>query len=276
MRSRRPAGERGPLAAAACALRARRADEHGCAYDRGVELKEGLAQYVQHRALAGVGDEAAAARVPLPADGFEAEDLRGRGYATGEAWALLLDRFAPGWREALESGPTRPLDELLAEALEGVEPAGLDEATRERLNAAARTDAQDVRAARAEALRAFEQAPGWSLEVHSAAPLFPQGFDPMNVRPVGEGRVLHTRWVLLGNQRGQVEVLDRTALTEPVGEHPLYNGVRVLRVSGLADEPRARREGDTLHVEGPGITLSLRGAEETRDGAKGLLMVRVP
>ncbi len=46
---------------------------------------------------------------------------------------------------------------------------------------------------------AFLGRPGWKLEIASAQPLWPQGFDPLNVTLVARGEILHRRWVKLGN-----------------------------------------------------------------------------
>jgi hypothetical protein len=60
------------------------------AYERGTELNEGLASYVEMRAAGRRG-------VELPAAEFAPAEVRKRAYATGLALALLLDRFTPGW-----------------------------------------------------------------------------------------------------------------------------------------------------------------------------------
>ncbi len=60
-------------------------------YERQTELIEGLATYVEQTAL-GRRDA-----VSIPDDGFAADDIRRRCYATGHAIAALLDRFLPGW-----------------------------------------------------------------------------------------------------------------------------------------------------------------------------------
>ncbi|MGH9670409.1 MAG: hypothetical protein ACRD3A_09885 [Terriglobales bacterium] len=67
------------------------------AYERGTELNEGLAQYVEYKSI---GKPAA-----LQRDDFPLELIRQRGYATGQAFALLLDRFAPDWKTKIGHTP---------------------------------------------------------------------------------------------------------------------------------------------------------------------------
>lgn len=83
------------------------------AYERGTELNEGLAAFVENLAL---GDPDGP---DLPAGEHAAEDIRNRAYAIGAAQAALLDRLDPGWRKALEEGQGANLDEMLARALAG-------------------------------------------------------------------------------------------------------------------------------------------------------------
>src|SRR4051812_24970939 len=76
------------------------------AYERGIELNEGLAQYVEYRSIA---------KVPaLKIADFPNELIRQRDYASGQAWALLLDRYEPGWEASADNGA---LDEKLREYL---------------------------------------------------------------------------------------------------------------------------------------------------------------
>ena len=113
--TRDPAG----WAAAALAARARRSSlmpEGAVAYERAIELVEGLAQYVEATALD--------ARVnPLSsADDVAVEEVRRYFYATGHATALILDGLYPGWKHDLEGERVGSLDELLRCIVVGVPP----------------------------------------------------------------------------------------------------------------------------------------------------------
>ncbi len=96
-------------------------------------------------------------------------------------------------------------------------------------------------------------------------PLWPNGFDPLNVRLVGPGEVLHGRWVKLANKAGQIEVFDRRSLTLAVGPHPLFQGVRRLTVTGLP-EPSASESKGAVRLSAPGISLQMKGARIDTSG----------
>jgi len=258
--------EKTRLARRACEHRAARTDASALAYERGLELREGLAQYVETRAL-GAPPEA------LPAEGYAAEAPRERCYLVGQAWALLLDELAEdgrgGWRARLNA-ETAPLDVLLRAELErspAAEHAAPDEEARALAAVAerARADAADVQADRAAARAAFLARDGWTLTVESERPLFPNNFDPLNVRVVAPGEVLHTRWIVLGNDAGSIEVLDRHALSEASGDHPLFQGVRRVVVTGLPAEPKPQDADGALRLEGDGVTLRFTGATAAAD-----------
>ncbi|HWW77418.1 MAG TPA: hypothetical protein VNZ44_18595, partial [Pyrinomonadaceae bacterium] len=254
------------------------------AYERGTELNEGLASYVE----ASAADRTTRAGLPaahagLPADDFPATEVRQRAYATGRALALLLDRFDAAWKQKLEGGDKRPLDELLAASLPSnvtASPSSHAAASRRParcevapavLRAAAERARRDVAglASKREVMRRdFLARPGWKLEVVAAqnSPLFPQGFDPLNVERVGPGEVLHTRYLKLGGDAGTIELVGRASLTEGAGAHPLFNGVRRLTVTGLAAEPAVRESAGTTTVTADNLKAELKGAEVTRSG----------
>ena len=76
-------------------------------YERGTELLEGLASYVEAMS---VGQTS----VDLPREGYAANEVRGRCYEIGHALAVLLDAFAPMWKTAFEADDTQALDLYLA------------------------------------------------------------------------------------------------------------------------------------------------------------------
>ena len=68
----------------------------------------------------------------------------------------------------------------------------------------------------------FRDQPGWTLVVIAAdgEPLWPQGFDPLNVLRTDTNEVLHKRWLKVGNDAGTIEILDRASLTPGRGHTP--------------------------------------------------------
>ena len=231
-------------------------------YERGTELNEGLAAYVEARA-------AGKTKSGLSAGEFPAEDVRRRSYLSGRALALLLDRFAPRWKQQLEAGDKRPLDELLAAALPQARGrCVLTPGARARARERARGEVSQLLARRDAAKRDFRARAGWTLVLvaRDGSPLWPQGFDPLNVQRVGGAEVLHTRFLKLGNDAGSIEVLGRASLTEGAGQHPLFNGVRRLTVAGLAAEPSVEESAGGVKLSAENLKAEFRGAAVTRDG----------
>jgi hypothetical protein len=237
------------------------------AYERGTELNEGLAQYIQLRA----GDKTT---VEIPAGEFKAAEVRHRIYTIGPAIAFLLDRLRPGWQAKLEANDRQLLEDLLGEG-EKDGQCSFTPAEIERFEQAAREDTAAIRAGRTERRKAFDARPGWLLVVRAAEgqPLWPKGFDPLNVELV-DGGLLHTRFLRLGNDAGQVEAIDSEgtdleALTEGIGPHPLFNGARRVGIAGLP-KPEIKTEGGKVEILAPGLTarfanarVEVRGMEAT-------------
>ena len=239
-------------------------DSASAAYERGTELNEGLATYVEGRVTG-------RATVNLPAGEFGPAEVRRRAYATGLALAFLLDRFSPEWRASFEANDQQTLDAALTRALGSGETCAFDDADRVAAERQASADVEALAADRASRVATFEGRPGWRVVVEADGQLlWPQGFDPLNVERVGPARVLHARFLRLGNAAGQLEALDTgvadiEVLTEGQGPHPLFNGVERVVLSGLP-EPEVREAGGTVSVRGPGFTAEFRGARLTRSG----------
>ncbi len=247
------------------ALRARQDRYAGMApefptYERGTELLEGLASYVEAMS---VGQT----RVDLPREGYAANEVRGRCYEIGHALAVLLDAFAPMWKTAFEADDTQALDVYLLEVLEksGGQCGEFTESEIAHFEAVARVDVQDLLAQRSEQRRAFDSQVGMRLSVIASdtEPLWVSGTDPSNLRIV-EGGVLHTRFVHIHHERGQVEMLtdrmdDVRALTVAVGPHPLMDGVLRLTIAGL-DALDVVPDGGTVNISGSGLTAQFTNA----------------
>jgi hypothetical protein len=237
-------------------------------YERGNELREGLAEYVEQRSVG-------FPRSALPEDDAPIEGIRQRGYVTGLAMGMILDRVLPAWRDRLERSDSTWLDALLDSALAAVPGEVCTIAPRERaaFERQAAADVAALAAARERARRDFMEQPGWRIVIVAAAPLWPQGFDPLNVRLLDSATVLHSRFMRAGNERGTVEVLGRQAVTRAAGEHPLFNGVREVVIAGLTDEPRVLESQGILGFEAPGVRGEFRGAIVERSA--GVITIRL-
>jgi len=246
-------------------------------YERRTELNEGLATYVE---LVAVGRETAV----LPTGGFDAAQVRRRAYATGAAFALLLDRFRPDWRESFEADDRQNLDAALQAAL-GADQGNLSgqcNFSDAEVAEAERVAAEDVATLllrQAEQRAAFDSRPGWRVVVRAAdgQPLWPLGFDPLNVESV-KGGLLHTRFLRLGNDAGELQAIDEAGvdievLTEGIGRHPLFNGVRSATIAGLM-KPEIRTEDRHVTIRAPGLTAQFQNARVQVSSTEVLVLLR--
>ncbi|MEJ2679575.1 MAG: hypothetical protein P8174_10940 [Gemmatimonadota bacterium] len=244
------------------------------AYERGTELMEGLAQWIQHRATGTLTGAA-----PLPDTGYAPADVRLRAYATSLAIARLLDALVPGWQDGVDNGRTASLDQALAAGLHqrfpDVKPAdwrgGLPAALR---RATAQTTALVAR--RDSIRRAFMTRPGWRIEVLAAEghPLRLRGMDPMNITRLAGNELLHTRWLRLGTPHDTLEVLDGSALTDGAGTHPLADGIRSATATGL-EQPTIDRTDQVVTVTAPGFKGSFTGAHVNMDRQAQVVRIRL-
>ncbi|HUF13523.1 MAG TPA: hypothetical protein VMN78_10515 [Longimicrobiales bacterium] len=244
------------------------------AFERGTERQEGLARYLERRA-AGIQT------VPdLAPSGYAPEDVRGRAYVTGEALALMLDRYARGWKDALENSANEvpPLDSLLWSALLERPETSCGFSAAERADVLERAaDAVDVTLVRREsALRSFESRPGWRLRVMTESrPLWPQSFDPMRVMRVGSARLVHERMLRAGSDAGYIDVYDRPALTMGYLEDPLGSGIREVLVTGLAERPVVTIQQDGgVRIAAPGVEAAFAVARVTEHAQELVVRVR--
>jgi hypothetical protein len=233
------------------------------AYERGTELNEGLAAYIQLLALGRT-------TVDIPRQGFAPGDVRLRSYTIGPAIAFLLDRIRPRWQYSLEAHDRQKLDEVLAGSLVGAakSPNGgcaLPAAEVAAITEQAQRHAADVVTSRTARRKAFDARTGWRVIILAAEgkPLWPQGFDPLNIERVSDG-LLHTRFIALGNETCKATAIDEDgvdieAFTEGFGPHPLFNGIRRAVIAGLG-KPVVTPNGDRVTIVTSGLQLEcLRG-----------------
>lgn len=226
-------------------------------WERGVEFIEGTARYVE--------SVAAGEKIPLiPEDGYAADKPRYRAYSIGYAWAVWLDRLVPDWKRNLKEVDPPWLDVLLTTGWK--EHAGLAEFSNVELDAYSEIATRAV----GEIVKAKEQMrsellarAGWKLIIECPAgrPLWPSGFDPMNVKTLNNGEVLHTRWLTLKNETGEFEVNGTQALTEPAGEHPLFTGVSRVTVTGIGEKPELQQMGETVSFDSGTISFKFAHAK---------------
>ncbi len=255
--------ERDCWARGALAARKQRYDDMApefSAYERGTELNEGLATYVQHRA-------SASNNVELDATDYPPQDIRQRAYASGAAIAFLLDHAQPEWRASLNSNDKQQLDDMLKAAIGTGRACLLDADQQSAITRQAGHDVATLVQSRNARADAFNAMPGWRLRVIAAAdePLWPQGFDPLNVERLDVARILHSRFVKLGNDAGSLEVLGKPAITWTAGSHPLFQGISRAEIAGLT-KPSLQVKGKHITLNGDGISINASNAKVHWEG----------
>lgn len=241
-------------------------------YERMTELHEGLAQYVQTRAQQQAPIEL------LPDTGFGTDAIRDRGYRSGLAMGVILDRLEPGWRSSLDRADAgMGLDSLLSTAVRAHAAGHCGFSTAQRADAAARarTDSamREARLVRQE--RAALAAPGWTVRIESGdAPLALASFDPLNVTRLSATRVLHSRMLELTHGADSVQVLQHEALTDAAGDHPLFSGIRTLTVPGIDSGLVVRHVANAIELRAAG--LMGRFVDARADTTGSVITVHLP
>ncbi|WP_054949771.1 hypothetical protein [Numidum massiliense] len=254
----------------AMALRAHRFErlpQGSVQFERGTELLEGLAQYVELRALGQT-------TVPIPVAEFAPEAVRSRCYTIGTALAFLLDRHRPQWKDTLNTERFRSLDQLLR-----------DTCTSYSGDAAIFTEAEDTHADRqaandiavwhrrcSEARRQFATQSGWqcTVEIVSASstggvePLRVTSFDPQNVQKLSSKEIRHNRHLRLVNGACELDMIDGQALTVSAGDHPLFDGILQVTFSGLTEKPILESKDGLLTFRADGLTGKICETDHVR------------
>ena len=179
--------------------------------------------------------------------------------------ALLLDRVDPRWRGRLELDDAFYLDDMLdAAVLHGdctIPQTVVDE---DSVRASAVVSIDSLHRRMAELRAAFDNQLGWTLTVLAdRTPLLPTQFDPLNVDLLGDGEVLHRRFLRLENDVSRLELFDRPSITRGVAEHPLFAGVVEVTVAGIDSRPNLSREDGAVSLRARGVEGRFPDAEVT-------------
>lgn len=248
--------------------------------ERRAERTEGLAAYVEARSVqlafrkspsAAVEDIGEQLAVPMRTFGGSPDErlIRTRGYGTGAAIALLLDRLAGDWKRRV---PAEPLDALLAEAAGTPDPQTATEAHRRYgYDALLRDSPSPWGSLEVMSEPAFDRLRpyrlvldlpagariGWSTAgssfggMHRPAPgvlLMPM-VKSLAVNHAGVSMQVEQRPVKLAGSEFKVM---RTVITVLLDEAPGLDGRRV--------EPGMDTSRSDLRLVGPGVTLTIAGA----------------
>jgi hypothetical protein len=191
------------------------ADEHG------LEQNEGLAEYTGVR----VGNPTAElqskmAQHDLSAHVGDATFVRSFAYATGPAYGLLLDRYAPGWHARLRAGDG--FDAMLGRALHVAAPGSGEQLAAER---AAKYDGATLHAVEVDRDAKRQQLLALNRAKFVSGPVLTLKFrkmnvqfDPRNLQPLGDaGTVYPTirvsdEWGVIEGKNGVLMKPDWSAL----------------------------------------------------------------
>ena len=215
------------------------------AQERTLELNEGLAEYTGIAAARKTrAEQVESALQNLGEHVADPSFTRSFAYATGPALGLLLDQYAPNWRQTLSGGP--PLHEPLQRAVNVPAPGDFQAAV---AAAAARYDGATLRSAELEREQRRQRvlAANRAKFVEGAVLVIPTyqmsiQFNPSNVQPLDE----------LGTVYETLRVSDLWGVLEVSGGALLGPNWRAVTV--VAPKPNAI-QGGTLKGEGWKLTL---------------------
>ncbi|MFN3267051.1 MAG: hypothetical protein ACK41E_09455 [Deinococcales bacterium] len=199
--------------------------------EREWERYEGSALFVEARARG--------QRLELPLEDFPADALRQRAYLTGRAWLELLVRFAP---QSLPQLQNEYIDVLLKQSAKSAQERPITFGVLELERGRAQLEIEALKLERDRLRREFFESSSFLVEIRSQTALNPQGFDPMNLKVLENGELLHQRFLRLGDKRGSFEVLGVPTLTfgEP---HPMQIKTTYIK---LPSAPGASRMGKVV------------------------------
>ena len=229
------------------------------AQEHGLEQNEGLAEYTGVR----LGNPTAELRTTmalrdLAKHASDATIVRSFAYATGPAYGLLLDRYAPGWRAQLKTGDG--LNAMLGRALD-VKPANNGEELAERAakyDGAALHAAEVQRDAKRQQLlaldrRKFVDGPVLTLRFRHMN----VQFNPQTLQPLGSAGTVYPTirvtddWGVIEGTKGALMKPDWSALVVPApasttGERIAGDGFTLELKPGWKIVPDARPGDYTL------------------------------
>jgi hypothetical protein len=230
--------------------------ESSAAYERGIELMEGTAHYLQYKMLG------APSKDIIPTQEFGADAVRARAYASGRAQCVLLDRLFPQWKEMVERGDAKCLDELLSFAVDlrpNISTKRFSNGVMESARANAAADVAALMARRSAARDGFAAIPGGAVLIDaSASPLMPRGFDPMNLVVLGGGDILHTRFLSLSGADASIDIWNHQSLTSGAADNPMFGGLMQVVIRGLGQIEASEKDGQVI-LSAEGFTATVTG-----------------
>ena len=240
-----------------------RIGDEAAGYDRSVEAIEGTAFYVERSSIGTLYSP------DNLREGFKASEVRRRCYSTGSALAAILDKLKIEWKNNISSGEL-PLDTILSKAIEesDTRAASFEKSLLKGFKEKGQQLTQAYLSSLKEIASKFYGAAGYRLEVvvKAGGPLWPKGFDPMNVLALDDKNLLHQRFVKLGNENAEIMVMNKTSLSHGAGEHILFTGVDKLIITGLKENPVVENTEGKVTVKADGIEMEFQKAKTETAG----------
>jgi hypothetical protein len=227
------------------------------AYERGIELVEGTAQYIQTRA-SGSGIEKYMTKEMMQPD-----RVRARGYINGAMICLLLDRLHPAWKEEIKIKDANFPDVILKNTLsKSSGTCAFDPNMMNRQSTAANNAVDEYLMKKLKLLDDFLAKPGFKIILDcSKNPMMPAGFDPMNIEKISPNELLHKRWLKLSNNTAAIEVMNLESLSEGAGGHPMFRGIKQVIVAGLTILPVIRETDGKIEFKTENISAVILKAD---------------
>ncbi|MDH4271512.1 MAG: hypothetical protein OEW18_05995 [Candidatus Aminicenantes bacterium] len=240
--------------------------ERHAVYEQELQLLEGLAEYIQY--VAGGRDFVDGP----PISGFAPKSAREMGYLVGRWNANLLDRFDGGWKERLEAGEFRYLEERLETILrDGRAAKTFSSAEVQGFREDAAVALRDKEEGREELVKELYGRFGGHVEfLAEESPLRLEMFDPFTLEAVGPRKMIHKTWLILKNENGVIEVLNRPCLTE------VNDRGQVIRlvITGLTKRrPLAQQAGQVVLTH-DGITAVFKKIRVSERGNRFYVFLR--
>ena len=162
----------------------------------------------------------------------------------------------------LEQGSVKCLDELLGFAVDVRSEVLTKQFAKEEITFVrekAGSDVSELTARRLAAKADFESLEGNAVIIDAAASaLMPRGFDPMNIVVLGNGSILHKRFISLGGEAGKLDIWNHQALTIGSADSPMFGGLMQVVIRGLGDLQISEKDG-VVTISGEGIAAELKG-----------------
>jgi hypothetical protein len=204
------------------------------AQEHGLEQNEGLAEYTGVRLGNPTSEQQTKMALhDLSAHVSDATFVRSFAYATGPAYGLLLDRYAPGWREQLKSGDG--FDVMLGRALRVATADGGEQLAPSR---ASKYDGGALHAAEADRDAKRQKVLALDRGKFVDGPVLTLAFrhmnvqfNPQNLQPLGDAGTVYPTirvtddWGVIEGKNGALMKPDWSALVVPAPASPVGSSI---------------------------------------------------